>query len=186
MTSSRQIGPVDGADALDERAPAAKELDTHRAVEAVVEAIQTAGRSPEAAGIKVSEGPGHPLVYDLRIPDAIARDLGLGAGADEIVEERIGRRIDVAGSVTILRTETGEDFTIITLRLGSSAPAKPGPASAVEAGLGATAGRRNPARQFPRNASTSPRRHAPGGPTQSLASPHPGQQVPHRAGGRGR
>jgi hypothetical protein len=102
----------------------AKELNAWRAARAVAEAIWTAGQSPEAAGIRVSEGPGHPLVYDLRVPHGIASALNLGAGANEYAEERIGLTLGVAGFVTILQTQTGQDFTTVTIRLGSGAPAE--------------------------------------------------------------
>jgi hypothetical protein len=117
-------------------------LNTWHAAKAVAEAIQTAGRSPDAAGIKVSEGPGHPLAYNLRIPNAIASPLNLGAGANEFAEEQVGLGLGVAGFVTITQVETGKDFTTITLRLGSDAVARtpaagdPVLASVVRSGTG--------------------------------------------------
>lgn len=165
---------------------AAKRLSTWRAARAVTEAILTAGRSPEAAGIKVSEGPGHPLVYDLSIPHAIARALGLGAGANELAEEQIGLGLGVAGFVTILRAETGKDFTTVTIRLGSGAPAgAPAAGSAVPAsvgdpepdpvstgsGLAAAADWRDPTGQFTGTAEASPRRAGAGGPQPSPGGP---------------
>ena len=115
----------------------AKELNAWRAARAVTEAIWTAGQSPEAAGVKVSEGPGHPLVYDLRVPHGIASALRLGAGANEYAEERIGLALGAAGFVTILQTHAGQDFTTVTIGLGSGAPTGtpaadgPGPAPVV-------------------------------------------------------
>ena len=140
-------------------------LNTWQAARAVTEAIRTARQSPEAAGIKVSEDPGHPLVYDLRIPCAIASALSLGAGANEFAAERIGRMTDIAGCVTILQAEAGKDFTTVTIRLDSAAPAADSPAPA--------------AAGFP-----CPPRPATAGKAPGPASSRAGQQVPPRTRGR--
>ena len=112
----------DAAARAEEALEQAQGLGARLAARAVAEAIRTAGRSPEAAGIKVSEGPGHPLVYDLRIPHALASALSLDAGANDLAEEQIGLVLGVAGCVTILGAEIGGDFTSVTIRLGSGGP----------------------------------------------------------------
>ncbi len=89
----------------------------------IAEAISTAGRSPGAAGIQVTQAPGEPpLTYDLRVPDSVVRALELDSGAYGYAERLIGLALGIRGFVIVLRAGTGLDGTIVTLATGGRGP----------------------------------------------------------------
>ena len=89
----------------------------------VAEAIGTAGRSPGAAGIQITETPGEPpLTYDIRLPGPVARALELDSGAYGHAEQLIALALGVR-AVTVLRADSGPDETIATLSLRGAGPA---------------------------------------------------------------
>ena len=111
------------------------EREGRDAAERIATAISTAGRSPEAAGIGVTEAPEHPLAYDLRIPAPIATALELGSGAYGYAERLIAWALGTgAGSVRVLRAESSPDGTTATIALGRTSadedPVPPAPAPA--------------------------------------------------------
>ncbi|MGH3283494.1 MAG: hypothetical protein ACRDPD_02215, partial [Streptosporangiaceae bacterium] len=149
----------------------------------VADAISTAGRSPEAGGIRITETPGEPpLTYDIRLPDDAARALELHSGAYGHAEHLIAHILGI-GAVTVLRAETGPDETIVTLALGDRGPGEhPAPDGLAPAAAASLASQdTGPAADRAAGVAADPR-DVPPEPAPDGAQAEPGAPAPDPAG----